>query len=118
MTARICNYCQQEVPTAHLEELRMHGIDVHFCVGCQAEYMYWSDGALAATHLYTNINHKMYRWSIYPTEGVRIWHFNIPGVPGISPNKESKMLIHFENLQSTATPQNVSEKLRNILLFL
>lgn len=96
----------------------MHGIDVHFCVECQAEYMYWADGALAATHLYTYINYKMYRWSIYPTEGVRIWHFKHPGVPGVSPNKEGKMIIHFPAIVAPVTPQSVSAKIRNILLFL
>jgi hypothetical protein len=117
-TNRICRFCQQIAPYTPLEDMELHGIKVYYCFSCQAEYIYWRDGTIANTSLYTSINDKMYRWSVYPNDGMRLWYFRVPGIPGARANKGGKVLFHIENNYANITPQNVEAKIRNILLFL
>lgn len=121
---QICDFCQQEtayvplvakvVGTSSERLLR-----VHFCQGCMAEYVYWSqDGERAATHLYVVINDKTYRWTTYPTRAAAfLAYIEEPGIPGIRPNQKIKNLQKFID-HPFITPQNINEKIRFMLPFL
>jgi hypothetical protein len=118
----VCSFCQQPPVYAPLEDMDQYGWKVYYCAECQAEYVYWDAEKLnvyqdAAVHLYTFINEKLYRWSMYPDGSVRIWHFQEPGLPGVRPNRKGKVLLHVEKNPPTVTPQNIEAKIRTILLF-
>lgn len=121
---KICHYCQQVVPHRPLEQMESRNIKVYFCATCQAEYTYfppWNEGDLAGQHLYVTINNQLYRWSLGGPlkETAYLWHIREPGIPGVKPNRKTKLLKHFDKgEQLDINPQNIEAKIKFMLLFL
>jgi len=116
-----CKFCQKETDYVPLVikggngDNSFHTFEVYYCYGCAAEFVEWR--AAPATHLYTTINNRMYRWSI-GTESCHIWYVGKPGEPGVRPNKDLKLVKTFKSDFPQITPENIERKLRFILLFL
>ena len=117
-----CKFCKGDAVYAPVEEMVRHGVGVFFCHKCQAEYLYFWDGPCASTSLYTEINHKTYRWTISSVGTGTLAHILDPGIPGKKKNGKVEMLKYFDPKMGhkvhQLTPQNVNEKLRTWLLFL
>src|SRR5579885_549689 len=108
---RICKFCQQEVPYKPLKEMEEHGIDVHFCYKCNAEYLYWKekdeDGDLVSWSLYVEISGKMYRWTYSTAETAQLWWIKDPGKPGTRRNYDLQFIYGCgkkSSYESTAIP--------------
>ena len=128
---KICDFCNKEtkyVPLTVGYKSRSLGfttggpkprtIKVHFCSGCQAEYVFWGDNP--SVNLYTTVNGNLYRWSKDTLLGNagRLWHVKDPGIPGIKQNSNLHMLKSFDVDIPDITPHNVNEKVRFMLLWL
>lgn len=115
----LCKFCQQEAIYVPLKVNQKRTFEVHYCFDCKAEYLdYGTEGT--ATHLYTSINDKMYRWSVIESEEGSsgfIWFVGEPGEPGVRPNRKLRLLKSFDFLPAIV-PANVEQKLRFMLLFL
>lgn len=122
---QVCQFCQQPTQYAPLPLgknfalNRIKTLRIHFCFQCKAEYVYWTDdGALAAVHLYTTVNGKMYRWSTSPSDKLgRLWYVEKPGIPGEQVNEGVVLLKDFQDY-SEITPSNIEEKISFMLPFL
>lgn len=120
----ICKYCNQEVPYRPLEVMERHNIKVHFCDACQAEYLYWANGVQNSVSLYTVINSKTYRWTVYKEIQATLWWVKTPGEPGTRVNQDLTMLKSFGGRDDEPdplpilTPTSINEKLRTWLIFL
>jgi len=116
----LCNFCQKETSDKSISLTPKRNMKVDFCAGCLAEYVYWSDEKKTpyAIHLYTTIGDKTYRWSSYHgnTTG-HLWFIEEPGVPGITPNRKTKLLKTLQE-DPHITPQNISDKIELIILFM
>lgn len=112
-----CTFCGAGATYSPLDELDKHGVDVYFCHPCRAEYLYFWDGQCASTSLYTEINKKMYRWTISSSSAV-LWYIKNPGTPGTRKNDGIEFIKAFKEDVPVITPQNVNEKLRTWLIFL
>lgn len=116
-----CKFCQKEMAYVPLT-LSHSGISAitvpaYYCHGCNYEYA--PIGGMKNHHLYRMVGEKMYRWSYEETTNVaRIWYVGKPGVPGVSPNSDLKLLKSFEEHFPEVTPQNVEDKLKLVLVFL
>jgi hypothetical protein len=120
----ICKYCNQEVPYRPIEDMERYNVKVHFCDSCQAEYLIWSNGVRNSVSLYTSINDKMYRWSVYKDITATLWWIKTPGEPGTRVNKDLTVIKSFGDRDDDTdplpilTPSNIREKLRTWLIFL
>lgn len=128
---KICDFCHRETKYVPLVikatvpnfganvAARQRSIRVHFCYGCQAEYVFWlGPNGEPTVHLYVSINDAVYRWSV-DSDGIfgRLWHIKEPGVPGVKQNTKSDLLKTFKGNLPDITPQNIDEKIRFILLW-
>lgn len=92
-------------------------INAYWCEKCYYEYA--PLGGMINHHLYKMIGDRMFRWSYEETTDVaRIWYIGSPGIPGVSPNKDLKLLKTFEEHFPMVTPDNVEEKLKLVVTFL
>jgi hypothetical protein len=116
----ICKFCQKETTYVPLRVADRRTFEVHYCFSCNAEYVDYGSDDGKATHLYTEIDKKMYRWSVTEHKAKLsgyVWYVGEPGVPGVVPNKRLRLLKSFET-PPTIVPNNVEQKIRFILLFL
>lgn len=117
-----CKFCKNDAPYSPISEMEHHGVKVFFCHPCQAEYLIFEDRTLASTSLYTQINHKMYRWTVSSVGTGTLSHIIDPGVPGVRKNGKVTQIKYFDPRKGETfpllTPQNVNDKLRTWLLFL
>lgn len=116
-----CKFCQKDAEYLPLNLRTKSGhsrlIHVNYCFTCNAEWAYWADNMISvAEHLYTNINSKKYRWSLYNNVG-RLYYIEWPGIPGIQANSGVKLLKSF-NEYSGITPQNIETKIKFMLTYL
>jgi hypothetical protein len=121
----VCKYCNQEVPYRPLAQMEQHNVKVHFCDTCQAEYLFWSNGVQNSISLYTSINDKIYRWTVYKDIQGTLWWVKDPGEPGSRVNRNLVAIKSFGTEDSddpdflpVLTPSNIKEKLRTWLIFL
>lgn len=116
-----CKFCKQVAPYTPLDEMEAYGVKVYFCVTCQAEYLFWSEADSCSVSLYTEINHKLYRFTTDKAGIIRLWYIKDPGLPGTRINRNLTLLKVFgteKNEVSEITPQNINNKIRTWLLFL
>ena len=121
---RICKFCNQEAAYKPLKEMNLF-FDIYFCEPCLAEYLYYSSSIsgteedLWAYSLYTYINEQLYRWNVSMSGSGLIWHIKEPGVPGVTPNRKTKLIKSItQNPLPIITPQNINERLRTWITFL
>lgn len=119
-----CQFCGQGAAYSPLNEMEYHGVGVYFCHSCSAEYLYYQSGGLASSSLYTEINGKMFRWTVVVGRNsmwcsATLWYIEKPGIPGKKKNEGMIPIKEFDypNVPHL-TPQNVNEKLRTWLVFL
>ena len=115
-----CKFCQQMATYAPLDELEIYGVKVFYCYQCKAEYLYYTSGGTPTTYasvsLYTEINNKMYRWTIIENghgKSARLWWIKNPGIPGTRINSDLESVVYFEDFvpPSDITPQNIMNKI-------
>lgn len=115
-----CKFCQKDmayVPLTVSRSGRSATFHAHYCHNCNYEFV--PLGNMKNHHLYRMVGGRMYRWTYEETTNVaRIWYIGQPGVPGVSPNKDLKLLKTFEEHFPEVTPQNVEDKLKLVLVFL
>jgi hypothetical protein len=118
---KTCKFCQQETQFVPLIDERINEtFDIYFCATCNAEYLcIVGESKIWSYSLYTDINEKLYRWTVSGIMGAHVWHIGKPGIPGKIPNKNTKLIttIKQEPLPDV-TPQNVNHKLRTWITFL
>jgi hypothetical protein len=116
---KLCSFCQKETKYVPITVRGKRTLKVNFCADCSAEFVYWRDSGTMVTHLYTTVNDKMYRWSVDSfTDGqARLWYVESPGIPGVQPNKNLKLLKSFNEFPYI-TPQNINEKIKFMLVYL
>lgn len=115
---KICQFCNNKATHQPVPEMEKHGVKVFFCNPCQAEYVLFTDSSLAYTSIYTEINQKLYRWTI-SSISANLYQIGIPGTPGVSTNQNVKHIKHFNiNQISEINPSNIKNKLKLILTFL
>jgi hypothetical protein len=107
---------------APLDEMESHGVGVFFCHPCKAEYLYFQSGDLASSSLYTEINGRMYRWTMAYGGCGMLWFVKEPGIPGKKKNEGLEAVKSFDpdkgDIVPQLTPSNINEKLRTYLVFL
>jgi hypothetical protein len=120
----LCQFCQTETAYAPLMDMKGHA-EIFFCSNCQAEYLYYTYGtetiSAFSISLYTEINDKMYRWTIYRDFYIHratLWWVGDPGIPGVKSNRKMKCLWSCSEEMPELTPQNVKEKISHWLSFL
>lgn len=102
-----------------------HGIDVHFCFKCNAEYLYWKDdGEQASWSLYVTINERMYRWTHSAANTAQLWYIKEPGEPGTRKNNGLEFIYgcgQYSGTQATPipdiNPQNAIDKITLLLVW-
>lgn len=109
----ICSFCQTSVPPAPIQSLAAFGIDVYFCYTCNAEYVDYKNKITVS--LYTSIEDKLYRWSIYD-HAHRLYSYKTFGIPGKSVNTGAKLLATLP--PSDIHPHNVRNKIKLFLTFI
>jgi hypothetical protein len=116
---KICNFCQKEAKYKSSARFEKHNLVIYFCDACDAEYIFWATGELAATHLYTTINDKCYRWSVSKNSKAKLWYIREPGESGVRLDQNLKRLKSFASgSYSEITPANIKDKIKFMLLFL
>lgn len=113
-----CQFCANGASYAPLDEMEKHGVKVYFCYECRAEYLYFSDGLAASVSLYTEINQRMYRWTVTSQNVAQLIYIKNPGIPGTRKNENLEFIKSFQKDFPQVTPQNINEKLRTWLVFL
>lgn len=131
---QLCRFCNQLVTYAPLQvDIRTRiGFDLFFCSPCQTEYSYkdasnifYKHAILESFSLYTTINDKLYRvhYQIndsrlgFQKDKMYIWYVKTPGIPGVSPNRNVKLIKSFKHDGNFLTPQNVNARLQTWLAF-
>jgi hypothetical protein len=121
MTDKTCTFCQKTATYAPIEEMELYSGKVYFCYDCQAEYIYVDD-ILSYTSLYTEIDGRVFRWSISKCGSTSIWRIIEPGIPAIRKNGRTKLVKYFDikcgDPIQLLTPQNVNKKLKIWITFL
>lgn len=115
-----CKFCQKDTVYVPLQVSPKHKFEVHYCYGCQAEFVDHKIDYGKVIHLYTTINTRMYRWSLMEDEdgyNGHLWYIGEPGEPGIRPNRKVKIIKTF-SCPPEITPENIERKIRIMLLFL
>ena len=117
--SKFCKFCNQEAEFKPLKEMQLH-FDIYFCKPCLAEYLYYPDeDEIWGYSLYTYINNQLYRWNVSGLGNAYIWHVKKPGIPGIAPNRKTKLLKTIKQDPLPAvTPANVNERLHTWITFL
>lgn len=118
-----CKFCGKAAAYSPLEEMERHGVHVYFCRDCSAEYLFYWDGTLGSTSLYTEIGKNTYRWSVSHDETTAVlWHIKNPGEPGRRINTDLVSIKSFDTRKGEVvhalTPENINEKVKTWLLFL
>lgn len=113
-----CRFCINGASYAPLNEMEKHDIKVYFCHDCKAEYLYFPDGLAASVSLYTEINQRMYRWTVSSQHVAQLTYIKDPGIPGTRKNENLEFIKSFKKDYPHITPQNINEKIRVWLVFL
>ena len=115
-----CKFCKEEAIYSPIDELKKHAVNIFFCHTCRAEYLVFPDGKIASTSLYTDINEKMYRWTVASNNKGTLSLINNPGIPGTRKNGEMISIKSFNDTfkNINITPDNIKEKIQAWLIFL
>lgn len=116
-----CRFCQKPAQQHTISELEKIGVNQHWCEECQAEYLIWKDSEVFnCCSLYTNIKDKRYCWTTTATGRAVLWYIKTPGKPGEEIDRDREVLYSMEpqDNQPTITPENISQKIKTMLVFL
>lgn len=117
----ICQFCQRKVPYISIRELEKIGVENHWCDVCRAAYLIWKDSDVPdSCSLYTIIKDKCYCWTTTATGRAALWYVKNPGELGKELTHDRELLFSMapEDNQPKITPENVSQKIKTMLVFL